>query len=147
MTPIPYVKHCSWDHLLITWEPRSNAVLYYCAKVLYFFIFLEIVFSCPWQGPAVFIHSQRWNWKVSEIWLLTRVYLRWQKRKRFEYYKIIQLVLHTFTTTAFKSWPPITISILEIATSNYDWRSQLQITISMQFRICVKMCETKYSPS
>ena len=52
-----------------------------------------------------------------------RVYLRWQKRKRFEYYKIIQLVLHTFTTTAFKSWPQTTISILEIATSNYDFNA------------------------
>ena len=138
MTPIPYVKRCSWDHLLITWAPRSNAVLYYCAKVLYFFIFLEIVLAVPDKGQlcSFIVKGETERCRKSDFW---RGFI-WGERK--ERGLNITKLYNLFCTPLLRLH------------SNHDhkpqflyWRSQLQITTSMQFRICVKMCETKYSLS
>ena len=103
MTPIPYVKHCSWDHLLITWEPRSNAVLYYCAKVLYFFIFLEIVLAVPDKGQlcSFIVKGETERCRKSDFWRGSI----WGDRKE----------------------RGLNISILKIATSNYDFNAILHL--------------------
>ena len=121
MTPIPYVKRCSWDHLLITWAPRSNAVLYYCAKVLYFFIFLEIVLAVPDKGQlcSFIVKGETERCRKSDFWRGSI----WGDRKErgFNITKLYNL----FYTALLRLHS--NHSILKIATSNYDFNAILHL--------------------